>query len=284
MMVLVDYSRKLWKGSETSLADLPHVVETIEELEQLDEFYENLAAECAEFETKPRRRKIMIFIDNYDAFTEESSRKNMSFFETTSALVRKYQTAGVNLIISGSLGIMSATDDLRKIFTAPGFGIALKGADAVNRLNGKFPRSLAEVDLPMGRAFIVRSGMTSMLQLATPYANDDDTEGSLDTWVKKIQERYPQKQVEWLRKASEEGAPNEAGDKPKSRKEKAQAKSTSAAPGSKQPEPSKYDIAELKKKLIEDGFPEVLLAMLSEADIVENARAKGFLGQPENQK
>ena len=26
MMVLVDYSRKLWKGSETSLQDLPHVV------------------------------------------------------------------------------------------------------------------------------------------------------------------------------------------------------------------------------------------------------------------
>jgi len=216
----------------------------------------------------------MIFIDNYDAFTEESSRKNMSFFEKTSALVRKYQTAGVNLIISGSLGITSATDDLRKIFTAPGFGIALKGADAVNRLNGKFPRSLAEVDLPMGRAFIVRSGMTSMLQLATPYANDDDTEASLDTWVRKINERYPQKKAVWLRQASG-GAASETGDKPKSGQEKAQPKG---------PDVSKYDIAELKKKLSEDGFPEVILAMLSDADIVENARTKGFLGNPEEQK
>jgi hypothetical protein len=92
---------------------------------------------------------------------------------------------------AGSIGITSASDDLRKVFTAPNFGIALKSADAVNRLNGRFPRSLADTELPMGRAFIVRSGITNMLQLATPYANDDDTEGSLDTWVRRINERHP---------------------------------------------------------------------------------------------
>ena len=43
-------------------ADLPHVIQTIEDIEQLDEFYENLVNECAEFETKPRKRKVMIFI------------------------------------------------------------------------------------------------------------------------------------------------------------------------------------------------------------------------------
>jgi hypothetical protein len=279
MMVLIDYSRKLWKGSEASIANLPHVVDTIDELDQLDEFYENLAAECAEFETKPKRRKIMLFIDNYDAFTEESSRKNIAFFEKMSALVRKYQTAGVYMIVSGSLAITSATDDLRKIFTAPSFGIALKGADAVNRLNGKFPRSLAEVDLPMGRAFIVRSGMTSMLQLATPYTNDDDVDGSIDAWVRKIQERYPEKNVEWLRQPEEETEPSGNGEKPKSGKEKVK-----TAAGPKQPDLSKYNIAELKKKLLEGGLPEVLLGMLSEADIVEQARTMGLLGEAEEQK
>lgn len=276
MMVLIDYTRKLWKGSETSLAALPHVVQCVEELEELDELYENLAVECAEFDTKPHRRKIMIFIDNYDAFTEESSRKNSSFFEKTAALVRKYQTSGVNLIISGSLGITSATDDLRKIFTAPGFGIGLKSADAVNRLNGKFPRSLAEVDLPMGRAFIIRSGMTSMLQLATPYANDDDTEASLDNWVRRICERYPQKQVSWIRLsgAGEAGA-GEAGAK--------KSRHAGAAPA-KPPEAAKYDIAELKRKLKEDGLPDAILGLLSDADIVESARTKGFLDSPKDQK
>ena len=102
------------------------------------------------------------------------------------------------MVVAGSLGIMSSSDDLRKVFAAPSFGLALKSADAVSRLNGKFPRSLADVELPMGRAFIVRSGITSMLQIATPYANDEDIEGSLDLWVKRIKGSYPQNNVQWL--------------------------------------------------------------------------------------
>ena len=94
--------------------------------------------------------------------------RNRAFFEGLSTLIRKYRTSGVFLIVAGSLGIMSSSDDLRKVYAAPNFGIAFKSGDAVNRLNGKFPRSLAEAELPMGRAFIVRSGITSMLQIATP--------------------------------------------------------------------------------------------------------------------
>ena len=262
-MVLVDYSRKLWKGSETSIADLPHVIQTIDDIEQLDEFYENILAECAEFETKPKRRKLMLIIDNYDAFTEESSRKKMAFFENLSALIRKYQTAGVYLIVAGSLAILSSSDDLRKVFAAPNFGIALRSADAVNRLNGKFPRSLAEAELPMGRAFTVRSGITNMLQLATPYANDEDTEGSLDAWVRRIQERYPKKKAKWLA----DGADG------KSKKKKQE----ETAAGPKSPDVSKYDILSLKKKLVEAGMPEDMLDLFSDADIVENARSMGLL-------
>lgn len=279
MMVLVDFSRKLWKGSETSLADLPHVVQVIDDIEQLDGWYESMQAECAEFETNPRRRKIMIFIDNYDAFTEEASRKKMTFFEGMAALTRKYQTEGVYLVIGGSLAIMSASDDLRKVFAAPSFGIALKTADAVGRLNGRFPRSLAEVELPQGRAFIVRSGVTSMLQLATPYANDDDIEGSLDAWVRKIQARYPGQKAQWLAPAEAEAGEEEdaqAGGKSKP-KAKPKAQGNSAAP--KPPEVSKYSIPALKQKLIEGGLPADMLAMFSDADIVENARAMGLLGE-----
>jgi hypothetical protein len=268
-MVLIDYSRKLWKGSGTSLGDLPHVLETIDDIDQLDDFYENLKAECAEFDTKPKRRKVMIFIDDYDAFTDESSRKKMAFFENLSALIRKYQTAGVNLIVAGSLGIMSSSDDLRKVYAAPNFGIALKTADAVNRLNGKFPRSLAEADLPMGRAFIVRSGITSMLQLATPYANDEDVEGSLDAWVRRINARYPNAKARWL---SQQGGA-EAKPKKKGKKEEEPA----APSGPPAPDVSKYDMASIKQKLIETGLPEDMVAMFSDADLVENARSMGLL-------
>lgn len=268
-MVLIDYSRKLWKGTETSLADLPHVIQTIEDLDQLDEFYENMLAECAEFETKPRRRKLMIVIDNYDAFTEESSRKKMAFFENMSALIRKYQTAGVYLIVAGSLAILSSSDDLRKVFAAPSFGIALRSADAVNRLNGKFPRSLADAELPMGRAFLVRSGITSMLQLATPYANDDDIEGSLDTWVRRIQEKYPKTRARWLT----EGADGKSKKKDKKQSDGGVPEVT----GPPQADVSKYNIPEIKKKLVEVGMPEDMLALFSDADLVENARSMGVL-------
>jgi S-DNA-T family DNA segregation ATPase FtsK/SpoIIIE len=270
IMVLVDYSRKLWKGGETSLADLPHVVQTIDDIEQLDEFYENISAECAEFETKPKRRKVMIVIDNYDAFTEESSRKKMALFENLSALIRKYQTAGVYLIVAGSLAILSSSDDLRKVFAAPNFGIALRSADAVNRLNGKFPRSLADAELPMGRAFIVRSGITSMLQLATPYANDEDTEGSLDLWVKRIADRYPKQKARWLTQKSDGRA---------KKNKKSGDGSEAVAAGPREPDVSTYDISELKKKLVETGMPEDMIGLFSDADIVENARSMGLLAE-----
>jgi type VII secretion protein EccCb len=269
MMVLIDYTRKLWKGGETSLADLPHVVETIDDVDQLDAFLENFKAECADFDNKPRRRKIMIFIDNYDAFTEESNRKKMAFFETLAGLIRKYQTSGVYLVVAGSLAIISSSDDLRKVFTAPNFGIALRSADAVNRLNGKFPRALADAELPMGRAFIVRSGITSMLQLATPYANDDDIEGSLDIWVRRIKEHYPQNKVRWL---AELGQADPDG-KPKEKK----TDESFVGPAAKPAGTSKYNIPELKKKLVEAGMPEAMIGLFTDNDVIDNARAMGLL-------
>jgi hypothetical protein len=212
----------------------------------------------------------MIFVDNYDAFTEESSRKKMAFFETLAGLIRKYQTSGVYLIVAGSLGIVSSTDDLRKVFTAPNFGIALRSADAVNRLNGKFPRALADAELPMGRAFTVRSGITSMLQLATPYANDDDIEGSLDIWFKRINELYPGQKARWLNAQDDSDQPekNPDGEKPRGGTSKGSPKG---------PDISKYDIPELKKKLIESGMPESMMGLLTDNDVIDNARAFGLL-------
>jgi type VII secretion protein EccCb len=279
MMVLVDFSRRLWKGSELSLADLPHVVGTISSTDELDEFLENMKEECAEFDTKPKRRKIMIFIDNYDDFSEETSRNKVALFEELAALVRKYQTAGVLVIVAGSVGIVNAQDDLRRVLTAPNFGIALKSADAVNRLNGRFPRSLADVELPMGRAFTVRSGITAMLQLATPYSNDEDIEGSLDKWVKLIKTRYTQPKVRWIRKRPEGGGQTTeaAGTMAqpgtaRSSKEKRQGEEGTAAA-----ETGKYDLKALKKKMLQKGMPESLLNLLSPSDIVKTAKDMGLI-------
>ncbi|HCS40070.1 MAG TPA: hypothetical protein DIW44_10870 [Anaerolineaceae bacterium] len=274
MMVLIDYSRKLWKGSDTSLRDLPHVVQSIDNIEQLDGFLENLKNECADFESNPKRRKIMIFIDNYDTFTDESSNKKVTFFEEASALIRNYQTSGVFMVVAGSLGILNSSDDLRKVFTAPNLGIALKSEDAVSRLNGKFPRSLADVELPMGRAFIVRSGITNMLQIATPYANDEDIDGSLDQWVKRIKDLYPQKNVQWL-------AATSIGKDAKSKSKKKTDITPAQTETPKGPDLSKFNIPELKKKLAEAGLPESIIDMLSNSDVIDNAREMGLLNNKE---
>ncbi len=266
IMVLVDYARKLWKGDQRSLAELPHVIDTIDDIDQLDRFYENIQHECHDFEENPKRPKIMIIIDNYDSFTEESSRKKSAFFENLANLVRKYQTAGVSLIVSGSISITSAADDLRKVFVAPNFGIALKTADAVNRLYGKFPRSLAETELPMGRAFTVQSGITKMLQLATPYASDEDIEASIDAWVKKIHDRHPGQKAKWMRPV------DNASDKNGSKKEiKVEATDTEPVSPAPSRNMKKYDIKSIKKLLLKNNYPDDMLDSLSNSDIVEIA-------------
>jgi DNA segregation ATPase FtsK/SpoIIIE, S-DNA-T family len=282
LIVMVDFARKLWKGSDRSLAELPHVVQAISEVEQLDDLLENLRAECEAFEKGGRRGKILIMIDNYDAFVEEAGRKKMAFFEGIASLVRKYQTSGVSIVAAGSVSMTSSSDDLRKVITAPNFGIGLKSGDAVNRLNGKYPRSLADVELPMGRAFTVRSGITAMLQIATPYASDDDTEGSLDHWVSKIKQRHPQPNRAWTRVQQPPDAQTPDGQSGPEAAGEASAAAYSQPTVVMQAVPpasasTNYDITALKKALIERGMPETLLSLLSNDDIVNNAREIGLI-------
>lgn len=258
-LILIDYSKKLWKGIDRSLEELPHVMDVISDIDQLDELLENLREECLDFEKNPKRRKIMIFIDNYDGFSDESYRKKMNFFEDLAALVRNYQTAGIFVVAAGSVAMMSSMDDLRKVIAAPNFGIALKSADAVNRLNGKFPRSLQDVDLPMGRSFIVRSGITSMLQIATPYATDEDIEGSIDNWTKQLVKKYPDKKAKFIRIPKPK---EEAVDKEKE-------------------ELSKYNMEEIKKALIDSGMDEDLLNLLSNSDLIDNYKSMVELSSEE---
>jgi DNA segregation ATPase FtsK/SpoIIIE-like protein len=263
-IVMIDYSRKLWKGSEHSLKELPHVLDSIEEIDQLDELLENVKEECLDFEKHPKRRKILLVIDNYDSFSDESSRKKMDFFEEFSGLVRKYQSAGVYVIAAGSIAMMNASDDLRKVITAPNFGIALKSSDAVNRLNGRFPRSLNEVELPMGRSFIVRSGMTTMLQIATPHTSDDDMEGSVDHWVEKISKQYAGKQAKWMR------IPKPKEDKKEEGSGSADSYVSTAV------DVSKYNMEEVKQKLRDAGMDEDMMKILSHSDMIETARTLGL--------
>ncbi len=286
-MVLIDYSRKLWKGGDHSLKELPHVLETIEEIDQLDELLENVRAECLDFDKYPKRRKLIFFIDTYDSFSDESGRKKYEFFEEMAALIRKYQTAGVYVIAAGSVAMMNASDDIRKVITAPNYGIALKSSDAVNRLNGRFPRNLNEVEMPMGRSFIVRSGVTSMLQIATPYSSDDDLEGSVDHWVERITKQYSGKKAKWLRvpKTKKEKKKADKGSESDEINENNESAETIESGGSVEAnitprvDESEYDIEDVKKRLTEAGMDQEMLKILSNVDLIETAKTLGLFDE-----
>jgi len=246
MMVLVDLQGRFFRyGGEHGLDELPHVVECVSEAEQLSELLDNLRVECLSLEAINNRRSIFMLIDNYDSFSEEGNRIS-TFFDGMVGLTRKFQTMGFYLVGSGSIQMRTSSDDLRKLITASNFGLALKNAEAVNTLNGRYPRALAEVELPNGRGFMIRSGITSMLQLATPCTNDEEPEKSLDLWVEQIKDRHPRKKLTWQRK-------------PK------------AAPH--------YDIDEIKARLIKIGLVEELFTGMDYGNFVDMARYYNFIDE-----
>jgi len=202
MLVLIDFQRRFFEyGGKHNLGQLPHVVQTISRAEQIDEFVANLKYECKDFEANPTRPRIYVLIDNYDSFSDDGTKKSRKAFEEMAVLAREMGTAGLHFVGCGSLGWLSASDDLRKQIQSSNFGLALLSGDAVNKLNGKVPRSLAEAELPIGRGFVVKSGRTMMMQLATPYANDEAIEASLDEWVERLLQKYPGPRAAWLRPA-----------------------------------------------------------------------------------
>jgi S-DNA-T family DNA segregation ATPase FtsK/SpoIIIE len=245
MMVLVDFQRRFFEYGNPNIQNLgllPQVVQTISNTDQLDELVSNLKVECKDLKETPNRRKVYVLIDNYDSFSDEGNKKNRKAFEEMAVLAREYGTAGLHFVASGSMAFLSAMDDLRKQIQASNFGLALATAEAVSKLNGKVQRSLADAELPLGRGFMVKSGRTSMLQIATPYASEDNIEASLDTWLAQVRSRYP-KRAGWLRPTGGENAPSGPT----------------------------YDVEGLKAALKAKGLGEALLASMSLDTLLSSA-------------
>ena len=250
MLVLVDFQRRFFEyGIPTTqnLVLLPQVVQVISNTEQLDDLVSNLKFECKDLKENPNRRKVYVIIDNYDSFSDEGNKKNRKAFEEMAILAREYGTAGLHFIACGSPALLSGMDDLRKQIQSSNYGLALATADAVSKLNGKVQRSLAEAELPMGRGFMVKSGRTSMIQVATPYTSDDNIEASLDAWLAQIRSRYP-KRGSWSR-------PPNAGHAP-------------AGPA--------YDLEGIKAALKAKGIGEPLLAVMNLESLLSSATKMGI--------
>jgi hypothetical protein len=156
------------------------------------------------------------------------------------SLAREYGTDGLHFIICGLPTLTSLSDELRKQLYSSNFGLVLQSVEAVSKLNGKVPRSLADVELPIGRGFVVKSSRTMMVQIATPYPGDENIEGTLDSWIRRIADCHQHKAA-WR-----------------------------CPPVSSQMKLEQQD--DLKTRLLEQGVPEAMLAAYGTEDLIRMAK------------
>ncbi|RME69678.1 MAG: hypothetical protein D6784_18010 [Chloroflexi bacterium] len=207
-LVLVDLQRKFaeYDGQHT-LDELPHVLASISEVDQLEALVTNLKQEGEVLATQNPGYEVFVVIDNYDDLSEEIDRIR-DLPRELAGLARRYGRDGIHFIIGGTLD--SGISELRRRVQASNFGIGLRTAQAVETLRvSRTPPEVRARELPVGRGFIVKSGQATMVQVASPYVElgtsplpEEEDEAAfvaqaLDRWVEKICALYPDQQAEW---------------------------------------------------------------------------------------
>ena len=201
-MVLVDLQRTFAEyGGDRSLAGLPHTLATITELEQLEALLPQLEAECADMAAAEEPRALFLVIDNFDDFNEELTNKR-EIEERLSTLVRRYGREGLHVV--ASLAPDGNSSDLRRRIQSANLGVGLRSSASLDALRVmRTPDALRNRELQVGRGFVVRSGQTSMIQIASPYDDDpgvDEEERrarSLDGHIERLVARYGETRAAW---------------------------------------------------------------------------------------
>lgn len=258
-----------YRGQHT-LGDLPHVLQTVAEPEQMKTFTAHLAYE---YETltadETQQRELFVFIDNFDDFNDLDPDIELLTRLTRNKPGRK----PIHFIVCGTpMGLQGGSDFLRRI-TQSRFGIACN-LDAVSETphNANVPRSLRDAELPIGRGFTIRSGIVSVVQLALPYSLDNRTENGIDIWVERIQDRWLNvSKAEWLTLPEDYNT----GDTTLST-----AEDESDGADNVPPNPAQVEAA---KAALEPILDSVILSHLPPSELVELARSYGLLDDMEVQ-
>jgi DNA segregation ATPase FtsK/SpoIIIE-like protein len=193
-MVLIDFQQRLFKyGGQHTLGDLPHVLETVSEKEELTAVIEKLQYEYLERPGDLPRPAIFVLADSYDEFGNVVGSPTRSpEFSDMAELARKFGTEELHFVIGGSLSITRSMDDLMKQVVSSRYGLGLESPDSAQALGGRVRSSAAMAEFPPGRGYVVKSGRTSMIQVAIPH-DESNIEGSLDQWVAEIAAHYPER-------------------------------------------------------------------------------------------
>jgi DNA segregation ATPase FtsK/SpoIIIE-like protein len=223
-LVLFDFQRKFVEyGGSRSLADLPHVLACITEIEQLDALLVQMKAECATLASQASDRAIFVLIDNFDDFSEEITNQR-TLSDDLTALVRRYGRDGLHFIVAGTPEASSS--DLKRRIQGSNYGIGLRTASAIETLRVlRTPPALRNKELPIGRGFVVKSGQATLIQVASPYDEVSDTAAggmgdddekrarALDGWIELLCAKYPAQRAAWSAPPDSAPAPSEATSK-----------------------------------------------------------------------
>lgn len=204
-IIVIDRLRYLFDwGGQHKLSDLPHVLATVSEPDDFKEIIEHLEYEYNQLppEAMPKR-EIFIFIDNLDDFGEVTTNLT-SEYKTLLGLLRSRPGRPLLHLISAvsiqALKSQFAFIDLVRRIARYGLALDMDTAEGPP-FNARIPRSLREKGLPVGRGFIISSGKSSLLQVATLISErttrnqeaDTSVEAALDRWVGKVQARWRDK-------------------------------------------------------------------------------------------
>lgn len=206
-LILVDTQRKFFDyGGQRSLAELPHVLATVTEVDEFAQVVAHLRAEYAGAVAERRTQQIFVLIDNFDDIGEElSSGAHSDLSREAALLARRFGGEGLHFVVAGA---MDSLNDLRRRIEAANYGLALRTGDALQKLSVmRLPGNVRDGELALGRGYIVKAGRASLVQTATPYIDLTDEAfadesgqiaAALDAWVERVLNLYPDERSAWL--------------------------------------------------------------------------------------
>ena len=191
------------------MRDLPHVLTTVYEIEEVVGLVERLKQEGAAMAANESGNELFVVIDDFDDFSEllEDQR---SLGRELANLARQFGRVGLHFVVAGALE--GNHTEFRRQVQSSNYGIGLRVAQSVDTLRVlRRPPALQDRELTVGRGFIVRSGQATLIQVAAPYAMhteeplaalDDDAAAeqksqALDSWVKLIKVKHSGQQALW---------------------------------------------------------------------------------------
>jgi DNA segregation ATPase FtsK/SpoIIIE-like protein len=200
--VIVDPSQRFNQyGGEKRFGDLPHVLSVVSQAEEMEGLVDRLEFEYSDRqqgEDHAAPREIFVLMDNYDDIGDLVDSRSDAL-KRLARLARTRQER-LHFILCGSPSIVGTGDELRKQVWQSKVGLALRTADAVEKLNGKMPRSLKDVELPPGRGFLVETGRSKLVQIATYAAGENDLEAyaqEVDQVVRRLIDDADNQRHQW---------------------------------------------------------------------------------------